>query len=60
MAPTKAFKVTGTYDDVNKFTVNISNLPIKVTGPAGVCPLSATTSTFKAVYIFTPGVSDAS
>ena len=60
VAPTAAFKVIGTYDDHNTFTVNISNLPIKVTGPAGVCPLSSTTSTFSGTYVFTPGVSDGS
>lgn len=60
VAPNGAFKVTGSYDDVNTFTVNITNLPIKVTGPTGVCPLSSTTSSFKGTYTFTPGVSDAS
>jgi hypothetical protein len=55
----KAFKVTGAYDDHSKYTVAIANLPVTTTG--GSCPLpAATTSTFNAIYNFTPGVSDGS
>jgi hypothetical protein len=60
VAPTAAFKVVGAYDDVNKFTVAITNLPIHVTGPGGVCPLSTNVAHFNATYTFTPGVSDSS
>jgi hypothetical protein len=60
VAPTKAFKVIGTYDDVHTFTVAITNLPITVTGSSLFCPLSATKSTFNATYSFTPGFGDAS
>jgi hypothetical protein len=59
VAPTAAFKVTGAYDDVNKFTVSITNLPIITSG--GSCPLPASAvSTFNAIYTFSPGVSDGS
>lgn len=60
VAPGGPFQVVGTYDDVNKFTVSISNLPISVTGPGGVCPLTAKKSSFNGTYTFTPGVTDAS
>ena len=59
VAPNGAFKVPGTYNDAGTFSVNIKNLPIKVTG-GGVCPVSATTSTFTGKYTFTPVVVDAS
>ena len=59
VAPTAPFKVTGTYNDAGTFTVNISNLPIKVTGGVA-CPTSATTSSFQGTYTFSPVVSDAS
>jgi hypothetical protein len=55
----KNFIVKGTYDDINKFTVAITGLPVTTTG--GSCPLpAATTSTFNAIYTFSPGVSDGS
>lgn len=55
----KVFKVTGAYDDVSKFTVSITNLPVSTSG--GSCPLPAnTTSTFNAIYTFSPGVTDGS
>ena len=57
VAPTAAFKVIGTYDDHNKFTVAITNLPIHITGSI-ICP-TATTSKFTATYTFTPGLADA-
>jgi len=59
VAPNGPFKVIGAYDDHSKFTVNISGLPIQVSGPAQ-CPSAATTSTFTGVYIFSPGVHDVS
>jgi hypothetical protein len=55
----KTFKVTGAYDDVSKYTVAITNLPISTTG--GSCPLPATAmSSFFSTYTFSPGVSDGS
>jgi hypothetical protein len=59
VAPSAAFKVKGAYDDVSKFTVSITNLPIITSG--GSCPLPASAvSTFNAVYTFSPGVTDKS
>ncbi len=59
VAPNGAFKVPGSYNDVNTFVVSISNLPIKVTGGA-ICPTTATTSSFNGTYTFSPHVGDAS
>jgi len=59
VAPNGPFTVTGTYDDHSTFTVNVTNLPVAVSGPAP-CPTAATTSSFQGTYIFSPGVSDAS
>jgi len=59
VAPTAAFQVIGAYDDVNKFTVSLSNLPVSVAGPSP-CPTAATTSSFNGVYTFSPSMRDIS
>jgi hypothetical protein len=59
VAPNGPFTVIGTYDDKNKLTVSVSNLPVKTTG--GSCPLpTSTTSSFHGTYIFSPNLSDGS
>jgi hypothetical protein len=63
VAPSGAVAVFGAYTDgvngVYRFTVAITNLPIHVSGGAA-CPTAATTSSFHAVYTFTPAVRDGS
>jgi hypothetical protein len=58
VAPAASFKVIGTYNDVNTFTVAITNLPVSITGGI-ICP-TATKASFNATYTFTPGFGDAS
>jgi hypothetical protein len=57
LAPTKAVNITGAYDGVSKFTINATNLPIKITGSPLICP-STTKASFRAVYTFAPGMSE--
>ena len=59
LAPSGAFALKGTYDDVNTLSINVSNVPVSVSGPSLCTPGSATGS-FSAVYTFSPGVSDLS
>lgn len=63
IAPNGPYTATGAYDDHSKFTVALTNVPVTVSKLKAGCPLPAGVplkSTFKAIYVFVPGVSDAS
>jgi hypothetical protein len=64
VAPSAAFTVTGTYTDgaggVYHLTINVSNLPISVSGVTTCPSLGATTASFTGTYTFGPGVRDGS
>jgi hypothetical protein len=59
LAPTAAFALVGLYNDVNKLTINVTNVPASITGPS-FCMPGTHTGGFQAVYTLSPGLADAS